>query len=112
MSAQVVRFDAFRSVAFGSITASYVQVGTPIGHQDRLLKFVNNTNADIRVSFDGTTDNDFIPANSFALYDFQTDAQADYKFTISVGTGISVKYDSAAPTGGSFYIIGIYGQGE
>jgi hypothetical protein len=112
MSAQVVRFDAYRTTAFGSITSSYVQIGATFAHLMRLVKFVNNTNADVSVSFDGVTNNDFVPANSFCLYDFQTNAQAENKFTTSIGTPIFIKYASGAPTSGSFYIVAVYGQGE
>src|SRR5205085_1075722 len=112
MSAQVVRVDAYRTVAAASITASYTQVGTAFGHQVRILKFINNTNADLKISFDGSTNNDFVPANSFCLYDAQTDAQANYKFVFSAGTSISVAYNSGAPTTGAFYVVCIYGQGE
>ncbi len=112
MSAQVVRFDAYRNVAAASITNSYVALGTPFGHQVRVMKFVNNTNADVSVSFDGTTNNDFVPANSFCLYDLQTNAHSDYKFTMSVGTQVLIKYTTGAPSTGSFYVVALYGQGE
>jgi len=70
----VVRFDALKTKAFGAITASYTTFGTPISKNLRVLKITNNTNGDMLVSFDGTTDNVFIPANGFVLYDFATNA--------------------------------------
>lgn len=112
MSAQAVRFDAYRTAAFGAVTASYVALGTPIAHNVRILKFVNNTNADISVSFDGTTNNDFVPANSFCLYDFQTNAQSQFQFMTSLNTQVSIKYTTAAPTSGSFYLVAVYGSGQ
>lgn len=112
MSSSVVRFDAMRSVAFGSITGSFVAVGSSFGHPMRLLKFVNTTNADIIVSFDGTTNNDIIPAGGFSLYDATTNREENVTtFVLANGTQVFAKYVSA-PSSGTFYIVCVYGQGE
>jgi hypothetical protein len=106
----IVRLDAIRSFSSASMTGSYQQVGTALGHPTRLLKMVNNTTQDIAVSFDGTTDNDFVPANGFCLYDMTTNktAQGGY-FSFAIGTKIYVKGTAGT---GTFYIMAVYGQGE
>ena len=110
----IARFDAIRSVAYASIGASYTTLGTPFTHAMRVVQFVNNTNGDMMVSFDGTTDNVVIPADTFGLYDITSDQDSVEKFRYQVGTQLFVRY-LTAPTGpatGAFYAICIYGKGE
>lgn len=113
MSSQVVRFDGLRSLGEASIGATYTAVGTAIAHPMRQLKFVNNTDSDIIVSFDGTNNNDFVPTYGFSLYDFTTNKTLpDTTFVIQNGTQVYAKYATAAPTVGSFYVVAVYGQGD
>lgn len=109
MSAIAVRFDGLRSLAFGSISGTYAALGTPTSHLMRILKIVNNTNGDLTISFDGTTDNDFVPANSFVLYDFETNAYSQYDFFLVLNTQIYVK---GSPSSGSVYATMVYGKGQ
>jgi len=110
MPSQVIRFDALRSLGFASISGTYAAVGGAFTHQVRLLKFVNLTDANLTVSFDGTTDNDIIPANGFALYDGTTNkVSSEATFVFQPGTQILVK---GSPTSGSFYVIALFGRGE
>ena len=101
-----VRFDALRSTAFGSITSSYVALGTPFSHMVRLLKFVNTTNADVLFSFDGITDNDVVPAGGFALYDFDTNS-----IITSSGTQVYIK-SSGSPSSGTVYLTCVYARSQ
>ena len=109
MSAIAVRFDAQRTLAFGAISGTYAALGGPTTHLMRILKVVNNTNADLTISFDGTTDNDFVPANSFVLYDFESNSYSQYDFLLALGTQLYVK---GAPGSGSVYAIMVYGKGQ
>lgn len=111
MSAIAVRFDGLRSLAYGSISGTYAAVGTPILHLSRQIKVINNTDADVTVSFDGTTDNDFVPAGSFTLYDFQTNANTNYPFVLPNLTQPYVK-TAGSPSMGSVYVTVIYGKGQ
>lgn len=103
-------FEGLRSIAFGSITGSYQVVGGAINDHARIVRFVNNTNAAMLVSLNGTTDHDVIPANGFVLYDFSTNRIRDDGLFLPLGTFFYVKQVSA-PTSGSFYITVIYAQG-
>lgn len=112
MASIIVSVDALRSLAFGSIGATYLPLGTPFGHPMRIIKIVNTTNADMVISFDGTNDNDYIPAGSFALYDLsanEDNGSAGWFFR--VGTQVYVKYNSA-PSSGSVFVTTLYGKGE
>lgn len=109
----VARFDALRSKAAGSITNSYTTLGSALTRNWRMFKITNNTDGDLFISADGTTDNFFIPMGSFTLWDLATNAQnvkdSDW-FVMAIGTQFYVKY-SSAPTTGSVYIEGIYSTG-
>ena len=107
----IVRVDAWRSLAFGSIGLTYVPIGVPLDHAMRLLHFINNTDGDLAISFDGTTDNLFIPANAFILYDLTNNQDLNESFRYEKGTQLYVKY-LTIPTTGDLYLIAIYGKGE
>ena len=111
MVSNIARVDALRSLGFASITGSYTALGTAFGHPMRIVKVTNATNGDVFVSFDGTTNNLFIPAGSFVLYDIASDDDPTEEFKLSKGTQIYIK-QSSAPTSGTFYLECIYGQGE
>lgn len=112
MPSQIIRVDALRTVSSGSITNSYTALGTAFTHPMRLIKITNNTNGDLLFSFDGVTDNIFVPANGFVLYDCTTNrAESITYFVFAVGTQFFVKY-STAPTQGAVYLETIFGQGE
>lgn len=111
MASNIVRFDAIRSVANGSITGSYAAFGSAFGHAMRILHFANGTNADVFISFDGTTDNLIVPAGGFVLYDFTSDEDPAEQFRVQNGTQVYLKY-SSSPSSGTIYLISIYGKGE
>lgn len=109
----VARADSIRTLAFGGISGSYAAVGAVITKNWRIFKITNNTDGDILVSFDGTTDNLFVPALSFTLYDLSTNAppvsQSD-NLVLAIGTQFYVK-QSTAPTAGAVWIEGFYVRG-
>ena len=107
----IVRFSPMRSLAFGSIGAAYAELGTPFDHEMRVLHFINNTDGDIFISFDGINDNAFAPANSFILYDLTSDQDTGEHFRYQRRTQIQIKY-STAPTEGDFYLVSVYARGE
>jgi hypothetical protein len=109
----IVRFDAILSIASGSITNSYTSVGSPLANTWRMFKITNNTDGDMMFSANASTDNLFVPAGGFTLYDCATNAAnvaVSDTFVVAVGTQFSIKYISA-PTKGTVYIEGIYAKG-
>ncbi len=109
----IVRIDALRTKANGAITNAYTTVGTALTRNWRMFKITNNTNGDLLFSVDGTTDNLFVPAGSFVLYDLSTNAanvQVSDGFVMQIGTQFYVKY-STAPTTGDVWIEGLYSTG-
>lgn len=111
MASNIVRFDAVRSVAFGAITNSYLPIGSRLSHAMRVLHFINATDGDMMISFDGTTDNAPVIADSFSLYDLTSDEDSNEMFRYEIGTQIYIKF-LTAPSKGTFYIVAIYGKGE
>lgn len=111
MGSNIVRFDAVRSVANGSITASYTKLGSVFGHPMRLVQFINNTDGDMMISFDGITDNVPSIANGFDLYDLTSDQDANESFRYEQNTQLYIKYITV-PTTGTFYVVTVFGKGE
>jgi hypothetical protein len=109
----VARFDALRTVAAGSITGSYAALGAPMAYNMRILKITNSTDGNLFISFDGTTDNDFVTAGGFVLYDFSTNANNvsnSDSFVLATNTQLYVKY-SSVPSTGAVWATGIYARG-
>lgn len=109
----VVRVDAIRTKASGVITNAYTTCGSALTKNWRMFKISNNTDGDMLFSLDGTTNNIFVPAFSFTLYDLATNAanvQDSDWFVMQIGSQFYVKY-STAPTGGDVWIEGIYSSG-
>lgn len=111
MASNIARVDEIRSLGFASINATYDPLGGIFEHAMRILRFINNTDGDLYFSFDGTTDNLFVPARSFVLYDISSNDDPTEQFRIQNRTQIYVRYDTA-PTSGSAYLECIYGRGE
>lgn len=109
----VVRFDTMRTVAAASITGSYAALGAPLTHNWRIFRITNNTDGDLLFSLNGTSDNMFVPAGSFVLYDLATNAQnvqdTDW-FVMQINSQFYVKTSTAATTG-DVWIEGIYSTG-
>lgn len=108
--AQKVRFEALRSTAFGSITSSFVAVGTPFANPIRILCLTNTSNAAVIFSIDGTNEQLIVPAGSFKLFDFTTNKlPTDSTFALPAHTSVYVKYVSA-PSSGGVYVEGVHGE--
>lgn len=99
-----VGFGTLISVAFGSITTSYVQAGSSLPTPATAVAFKNNTNGIILVSTDGINDMLVYPAASYGVYDLRTNAPNNVDYLLSAGTPFMIKYSGSAPTSGSFYI--------
>lgn len=109
----VARADTLRTLAYTGISGTYATVGTPITKNWRTFKITNNTNGDLFISFDGTNNNLFIPANSFTLYDLSSNgpnSQQIGEMVVSIGTQIYAK-QSTAPTSGAVWVEAFYVQG-
>jgi len=105
------RVDALRTLAFGSVGATYAPLGSALGFQARIICFTNTTNSDVLLSMDGSTDQLIVPAGSFKLFDVTVNHRPVNMddFCFAIGTQWYVKYASA-PSSGAVYIEVVYAQ--
>lgn len=106
--AVIVLPEPLRSRSAGTFTGSYQSIGTPFDHQICLLKILNDTTVGVTVSWDGVNDHDYLPANSFSLYDITAQTQRESGIYISKGTQLRVKGSVGA---GSVYVVALYPRG-
>ena len=106
-----VTFDAGRELAFGSMGATFVAVGSPLSDHVRLLGLNSSLNAEVYVSFDGVTDHLRMASNSFKLYDLSANKIRDDGLFLAAGTQIYVREVSASVASGAFWIEAMYGEG-
>jgi hypothetical protein len=108
----IVRIDAYRTKNFSAITGSFTTVGAALTANWKMFRIINNTNGDMIFSVDGTTNNLFLPANSFVLYDCSANATpltTIDTLVFAIGTQFYVAYKTA-PSSGDVYIEGIYAK--
>lgn len=102
------RPEPLRSLAFGSVGASYTALGNPLEDPIINYKISNFTDANIIVSFDGVTDHDVVAANGFVLYDVQANHGKGLALALTEGAQVYVKRESGAPTTGNVYLTVFY----
>lgn len=89
------------SLAFGSITASYVQV-LASGQQYRNLRVLNSTNIEIQCSWDDGTTQVNIPTNGVLQVDVR-------QLSLFLGaTAFKCKHGGVAPTSGAVSAFAMY----
>lgn len=104
MGTQVITIENLRSLAFGGISGTYVQVGTGLLNPCKLICFTNNTDGDMFFSDDGVNNKLFVAASSFKLFDCDTNRLGSQIYWVfATGTQFWVK-QSTAPTKGAVYI--------
>jgi hypothetical protein len=108
-NALAIRMTAIpvQTVAFGSITSSFVAFGSGMPAPIRILKISNTTDEDIYISFDGTTIQDAIPALSGMVIDLTANKTSSEGAYIAQGTVVYLKYVSA-PSLGNVYLSAYY----
>lgn len=105
------KVDTLRTLANGSIGATFAAVGTPFAFPARIICFTNTTNEDVVFSMDGVHDQVLVPAGSFKLLDITTNHRPVNQddFCFANGTQWYVRYLSA-PNTGAVYIEVVYAQ--
>ncbi len=111
MSAKRVYLDTLRSIAFGSISASYAVVGGVLTVNPRIITIINQTQGNLILSDDNTnaTGKMFLPASYARVIDLTANIipGKDDSFVIAEGTQFYIK-QLTAPVSGSVYIEIIY----
>ena len=84
-------FEELRSVDASTLAGSYVSLGTPMEHPIRIFKISNDSNVGITVSYDGgTTDHEYLPAETFLLIDASANRVWDCEFVLADGVQVSI----------------------
>ena len=103
-----LRIEPLRSLAFGSMGATYVPVGTPTEHPASLMVIQNFTDAYLMFAFNDHTDHiPLSPGGSFTI-DVTANKPGQVDLMITAGTHVHVK-NLGTPTTGSVYVTTLYG---
>lgn len=102
--------ETVRSLAFGSIGAAYIGVGTSMTNPIRILILQNMTDVDLMFSFDGINDHLPIPTTGQLVLDITANKTITQGFFLAEGQRIYVKQISGAPASGSVYVSAFYGH--
>lgn len=100
-----LQWETLRSIDSSTFTGSYQALGTPLVYPSYILKLVNNSTVAVTISFDGVTDHDIAPANSFWLYDEGKTGGSASIPAVSAGTAVYVKGSAGT---GSVYLVNQY----
>ena len=82
---------------------TFQTLGSALTSPAVLVKIINNSDQDIDVSTDASTDHDFVGAGSFFLYDLRTNKGLENEYGFPTGTVFSIK--GAAAGTGSVYLV-------
>ena len=99
-----VRIETLRSLAFGSIGAAYMGVGTAISHPARMVLIQNLTDQNVLFSIDGVNDHFPMSAYSALVLDVATNKTITDGFFFEKGTRFYVKQTTGAASSGAVYI--------
>lgn len=105
-----LQYENLRSLAFGSIGASYVIVGTAFANPISVFKIYNGTNQDVLFSTDGTNNKDVIPAGANFVLDITTNKSGEHAgLFFRKGDAVFIKQGAAgAPTSGSVFVTSLF----
>lgn len=98
-----------RELAFGSIGATYMGIGTAMSRPIRIFLLQNLTNANLMFSFDGVADHMPLPNNGYILLDITANKTREHGYYLAEGTRIYAK-EITTPTSGSVYLTTFYAQ--
>jgi hypothetical protein len=102
-----LQFEPIRSLAFGSIGATYMGVGTSLANPARQIYITNTTDATLMFSFDGVDDHFALPSNGFLLLDITSNKTRNEGFFLAEGDRLYVK-EVGTPTLGTVYFSVMY----
>lgn len=103
--------ETVRSLAFGSIGAAYMGIGTTFIKPVRILVLQNLTDVSLMFSFDGINDHVPLPQSGYILLDATSNKAKEDGLFFAEGTRIYVK-NIGSPTSGSVYVSTFYGAND
>jgi len=109
--AKKLLFEPARSLAFGSVGAAYMGIGTAFDKPIRLIILQNLTDEVIWLSFDGIEDHIPLASISYIILDVTANKATEEGWFIGEGTRVYAKKLSGAPSSGAVYVSACYGKG-
>lgn len=107
INGSIFRYEALRSLAFGSISGTYAAIGTFTAPAVSQFEVINNTDKLLIFSLDGTTDHFVIPAYTQKIVDVCSNKSNNHLF-LGARQYLYVKNDGSAPTVGKVYFTTVY----
>lgn len=102
-----IKAETLRSIAFGSISGTYANIGTVTLFPWKIFYISNTTDADMIISLNGgTTDHFVVPTKQSLSMDVSTNGIEQNEY-LQQGTQFAVK-QVTAPTSGSVYVAGVH----
>ena len=98
-----------RSLAFGSILATYVGVGTSLNTPVRIVHILNTTNAALMFSWNGIDDHFVLPTGGYMVIDLTTNQTNGGGFYLPGAKRLYVK-QIGVPGSGSVYFSLVYSE--
>lgn len=105
-----LRAEPLRSLAFGSIGAAYMGIGTSFEHPIRQIILINNTDVNVVISLDGVNDHVVLISSSQIILDVTANKTREQGWYIAEGERLYVKEESSSPASGSVYLSAFYGS--
>lgn len=98
---------AMTNITSSTVSSTYAAINaTGLPHNCSIVYIVNNSTTDVTVSYDGTTDNDYVPTMTTRTLEFQTNSNPlSYQSNLAIGTKVYVKGTAGT---GNIYLIGYY----
>ena len=100
--------DTIRSADSAVFDGTFQVLGSSLTHASPLMKFVNDSNVLVTISWDDLNAHDILPAGSFALYDFSSDAGTVRGLFAAKGTQFYVKGTAGGTNAGLVYLVVFY----
>jgi len=104
--------EPLRSLAFGSIGAAYVSVGTPFNSVVRSFLVQNLTDVTLIFSWGEDIDNFVLPTNTQFVYDSSSNKTHTEENLLAEGTSLFVKEELVAPTSGNVHLAVFSSEGS
>lgn len=96
--------DPIRELAFDDVTSSYVAVGSALDAPARIVRILSTLDQNVYISWDGSTDHQYLVAGSFILIDVTANKVRDDGLFIAQKLQFYAKAPGSLPTTGSVFI--------
>ncbi len=101
---RIIPFDV-KTIDATTFDGTFLPVESPTDQVVRIVRFINNTDQDVDVSWDGVKPHDFIPSLTALTLDVTANRADDQGFFIGIGT----QFYTQAPVGTGEFKIATYG---